>query len=235
MDKNEIKQIPKGWEVVSLGEIIRISSGKNLTQREMNLGGKFDVYGGNGITGKHDEYNVEEATIVLGRVGYYCGSVHITSPKSWVTDNAFITSFPENLIDKKFLFSLLTYINLGQYSNSTAQPVISGKSIYPVKTLLPPLPEQLRIVDKIEELFTQLDKGVEQLKAVQQQLRTYRQAVLKAAFEGKLTEDWRSAFASDLHSHFGEGGKASADGEKTKVEGSHAGGVPPIGGRNVRG
>jgi type I restriction enzyme S subunit len=100
--------------------------------------------------------------------------------------------------------------------------------------LLPPLPEQRRIVDKIEELFTQLDKGVEQLKAVQQQLRTYRQAVLKAAFEGKLTEDWRSAFASDLHSHFGEGGKASADGEKTKVEGSHAGGVPPIGGQGVR-
>lgn len=56
---------------------------------------------------------------------------------------------------------------------------------------LPPLPEQHRIVEKIEALFSELDKGVEQLKTAQQQLKVYRQAVLKWAFEGKLTEEWR--------------------------------------------
>ena len=52
---------------------------------------------------------------------------------------------------------------------------------------LPPLPEQHRIVAKIEELFSSLDKGIENLKTAQQQLKVYRQAVLRWAFEGKLT------------------------------------------------
>ncbi|OUN01591.1 MAG: hypothetical protein BAA04_01140 [Firmicutes bacterium ZCTH02-B6] len=57
---------------------------------------------------------------------------------------------------------------------------------------LPPLVEQRAIVAKIEALFSELDKGVELLKTVKQQLKQYRQAVLKAAFEGKLTAEWRS-------------------------------------------
>jgi type I restriction enzyme S subunit len=58
---------------------------------------------------------------------------------------------------------------------------------------LPPLPEQHRIVSKIEELFAKLDVGVEALKKVKAQLKRYRQAVLKYAFEGKLTQEWREA------------------------------------------
>jgi type I restriction enzyme S subunit len=68
------------------------------------------------------------------------------------------------------------------------------KSLIP----LPPLPEQHRIVAKIEELFTRLDAGVEALKKIKAQLRRYRQAVLKHAFEGKLTEEWRQAHQHEL-------------------------------------
>ena len=57
---------------------------------------------------------------------------------------------------------------------------------------LPPLPEQHRIVAKIEELFTKLDAGINELHKAQSQLKQYRQSVLKAAFEGKLTEAWRA-------------------------------------------
>ncbi|WLB24974.1 restriction endonuclease subunit S [Bradyrhizobium japonicum] len=56
---------------------------------------------------------------------------------------------------------------------------------------LPPTSEQRRIVSKIEELFSELDKGVESLTTAREQLKAYRQAVLKHAFEGKLTADWR--------------------------------------------
>lgn len=59
------------------------------------------------------------------------------------------------------------------------------------KFLLPPLPEQRAIVAKIEELFTDLDKGIADLKKAQDQLKVYRQAVLKKAFEGELTKEWR--------------------------------------------
>ncbi len=62
------------------------------------------------------------------------------------------------------------------------------------KTKIPlrPLPEQRAIVEKIEELFSELDNGIENLKKAREQLKTYRQAVLKYAFEGKLTEEWRT-------------------------------------------
>ncbi|KAF0129999.1 MAG: restriction modification system DNA specificity protein [Bacteroidetes bacterium] len=56
---------------------------------------------------------------------------------------------------------------------------------------LPPLNEQNRIIDKIEELFSDLDNGIDNLKLAQNQLKVYRQALLKSAFEGKLTEQWR--------------------------------------------
>ncbi|PTR14217.1 type I restriction enzyme S subunit [Nitrosospira sp. Nsp2] len=56
---------------------------------------------------------------------------------------------------------------------------------------LPPFREQHRIVAKIEELFSELDKGIENLKTARAQLKVYRQALLKYAFEGKLTEKWR--------------------------------------------
>jgi type I restriction enzyme, S subunit len=57
---------------------------------------------------------------------------------------------------------------------------------------LPPTNEQRRIVAKIEELFSELDKGIESLKTAQAQLKVYRQALLKHAFEGKLTAQWRA-------------------------------------------
>jgi type I restriction enzyme S subunit len=63
---------------------------------------------------------------------------------------------------------------------------------------LPPPEIQNAIVSKIEELFSELDKGVEDLKTAQQQLKTYRQSVLKWAFEGKLTEEWRNKVKKNI-------------------------------------
>jgi type I restriction enzyme, S subunit len=65
---------------------------------------------------------------------------------------------------------------------------------------LPPLNEQHRIVAKIEELFSELDAGIASLKTARAQLKIYRQALLKHAFEGKLTEPWRKTHADQLES-----------------------------------
>ena len=63
---------------------------------------------------------------------------------------------------------------------------------------LPPINEQNRIVEKIEELTSELDKGIESLKIAREQLKVYREALLKHAFEGKLTEQWRNENADRL-------------------------------------
>lgn len=149
--------IPEGWEWVRLGEIIQISSGDGLTSKNMINEG-IPVYGGNGVTGYHNRANVFKETVVIGRVGFYCGSVHITPHKAWVTDNAFITAYPEKYIDRGYLVYILKHMNLGQNNNATAQPVVSGKKIYPMLFPVPPLDEQRRIVAKLEGILPFCDQ-----------------------------------------------------------------------------
>ena len=82
-------------------------------------------------------------------------------------------------------------LNLAKLEASTAIPGLNRNHAYDETVLLPPLNEQHRIVAKIEELFSELDKGIENLKTAQAQLKVYRQSLLKHAFEGKLTAQWR--------------------------------------------
>ena len=150
-------EIPESWEWVRLGNILSIESGKGLTAKQM-IEGTIPVYGGNGITGYHNQSIVHEETVVIGRVGFYCGSVHVTQKEAWVTDNAFITTYPKKSIDRKYLVYILQHMKLGKDNKATAQPVVSGKKIYPLLFPLPPLAEQKRIVAKIEEILPYCDQ-----------------------------------------------------------------------------
>ena len=164
-----------------------------------NKNGSFPIYGGNGISGYSDEYNIDKPTIVIGRVGFYCGSIHYVKSKAWVTDNAFITSTYGNVYDIDFLYYLLIYCNLRQYSNSTAQPVISGKTIYPVHVPVPPIKEQRKIVEKIEfwlSCISQLEFSQSKVKSTIKQAKS---KILDLAIHGKLVpQDPNDEPASEL-------------------------------------
>lgn len=149
--------LPFGWEFVRLGDIITVSSGKNITSSEMSKTEQiYPVYGGNGITGYYNNYNVDINTIVIGRVGFYCGSIHITQCKSWVTDNALVVNYDDECILLKYMKHLLKWADFGKMSSSTAQPLVTGKIIKPFIIGVPPLAEQKRIVEKIDEIFVKL-------------------------------------------------------------------------------
>ena len=81
-----------------------------------------------------------------------------------------------------------------------AVPNVNATKLSKIEIPVAPTNEQRRIVTKIEELFSELDQGVNSLKTARAQLKTYRQSLLKAAFEGKLTEQWREESAGDLES-----------------------------------
>lgn len=76
-------------------------------------------------------------------------------------------------------------------ASSTTLPIINKTKFLQLQICLAPLDEQKRIVEKVEELFSRLYNGVKSLEQIKNQLKTYRQSVLKKAFEGKLTEKWR--------------------------------------------
>ncbi len=187
-------ELPKGWEFVRLAGIINISSGDGLTSAQMNQEGEIPVFGGNGITGHHDCTNITKPTLVIGRVGFYCGSVHVTPDKAWVTDNAFITYFSEQNIYLDFLYWLLKGTNLKENDNATAQPVISGRKIYPIVVGLPPLAEQHRIVAKVNELMSLCDalesEQASNINAHQVLVENLLSALTNAADQGDFQQTW---------------------------------------------
>ncbi|TPL86791.1 restriction endonuclease subunit S [Mesorhizobium sp. B2-3-14] len=138
----------KGLKKSPLGEIIKVSSGDGLIARNMAPDGIYPVYGGNGINGYHSDFMFEEPQIVIGRVGAYCGAVHVSEPKSWVTDNALYVREFKKKINKTYLAWALRFANLNQYAGRAAQPLISGGRIYEVEILMPEEMQQ----DEFEKL-----------------------------------------------------------------------------------
>lgn len=134
---------PKRLPKKPLGELIKVSSGNGLTSAQMDPSGVYSVYGGNGINGNHSAYMFDDPQIAIGRVGVYCGAVHVTKPKSWITDNALFVSKNLAGIRLKYLAEALRMANLNQYAGRAAQPLISGSRIYPVEILLPTEEKQI--------------------------------------------------------------------------------------------
>ncbi len=187
-------ELPVGWEWVRLGDVVKVSSGDGLTSSQMNDAGNIPVYGGNGINGYHDLFNVSKRTIVIGRVGFYCGSIHVTPNHAWVTDNAFITEFSESNFYFDYLEMLLTITNLKENENATAQPVISGKKIYPIVIAIPTYQEQKKIVRKVNELMSLCDQLEQQsltsLEAHSQLVETLLSTLTASQNAEELAENW---------------------------------------------
>ena len=129
---------PKGWKSSTIGELIKVKSGNFLPANKMREG-EIPVYGGNGINGFHDAYMFDSPVLVIGRVGVYCGVIHKTEPKSWVTDNALYVAERSEDVTDLYLEWALRMANLNQYASQAGQPLISGGRIYPVEINVPPL------------------------------------------------------------------------------------------------
>lgn len=207
---NEIKnnnQLPKDWKWVKLGEVCKTTSGGTPSRREP----KF--YNGNipwvksgeldkGVITDTEEKISEEAiknssakifpkgTLLIALYGATIGKLAFLGVDA-ATNQAICGIYQNEKINSHFLYNYLFHKKqkLVNQGIGGAQPNISQTILKDLDLPLPPITTQLAIVSKIEELFSELDKGIEQLKTAQQQLKTYRQSVLKWAFEGKLTND----------------------------------------------
>lgn len=145
---------PKGWETKKLGQVYKLKSGDGLSAKQF-IEGQYPVYGGNGISGYHNSFNMDGDYIIIGRVGAYCGNVRYVSGKFWLTDNAFQLIYDEKEQHPVFIKHLLTLLDLHQYANHAAQPVISNITLKEVKVLFPPLSLQQEFAEKVEAIERQ--------------------------------------------------------------------------------
>ncbi|MCW5643718.1 MAG: restriction endonuclease subunit S [Rhodoferax sp.] len=132
---------------------------------------------------------VGKTAVVSTREAGYCFSNHMTRIR------------PESGISPVFAARQLHFLWMTGYlkrrcTNHVNQASISSRTLAKtIPFLLPPAAEQTRIVAKLEELLSDLDAGVAELKAAQKKLAQYRQSLLKAAVEGALTAEWRAKHA----------------------------------------
>ena len=99
----------------------------------------------------------------------YCGAVHVTRSRAWVTDNALIVDVKKAGILTDYLAAALTYADLNQYAGKSAQPLVSGSRIYPVEILVPPVALQsafAKHMDEIDKLGSRYENQLTHLDAL---------------------------------------------------------------------
>lgn len=192
--------IPETWLVSKLGDLCFTTSGGTPSRK------RDDFYGGNipwvksgelskGLITKTEEYITDEAvknssakvfptgTLLIALYGATIGKLGFLGVDA-ATNQAICGIFKNDFLDLNYLYYFLYHNKnkLIEQGAGGAQPNISQTILKDLDVTVPPLAEQLRIVAKIEELFSELDKGIETLKTAQQQLKVYRQAVLTHEF-----------------------------------------------------
>lgn len=181
------------WKYLPLNKAAEICDNlrKPINSKERNerIAGKsvselFPYYGATGQVGYIDDYITDGEYVLLGEDGApflsaFAEKAYIINGKTWVNNHAHIL---KSHTSNKFLCYYLNSFNFKGYVSGTTRLKLTQASMKQIMVPVPPLEEQHRIVTRIEELFSQLDSGVETLKKTKEQLKVYRQAVLKEAF-----------------------------------------------------
>jgi len=173
-------ELPNGWKWVRLGDIVQMIYGDGLTKDECILNGKYPVYGSNGIVGYYNEYLIDKRAIIIGRKGS-SGALNISELPSWTTDVAYYVEESKNL-DFKFLYYLLKSLKLEEMGKGI-KPGLNRNETYARILGLPPISEQIRIVQKVDQLMQLCDQLESQVKNNQKNSEALMNAVLREAFE----------------------------------------------------
>ncbi|MFN7339028.1 MAG: restriction endonuclease subunit S, partial [bacterium] len=214
--------LPQGWKIVQLQDIAEINPKLPYTDLDDSLTVSFlPMASVEEVSGKYDlsqtrlygEVKKGYTAFINGDIIFAKITPCMENGKIAIVENLqngigfgsteFHVSRIKLGLNKRYLFYYFTQASFKRearrnMTGSAGQLRVPKKYFESVEIPLPPLPEQHRIVEKIEELFSELDDGVASLKKALEQLKTYRQAVLKWAFEGKLTEKWRNTHQDSL-------------------------------------
>src|SRR5262249_20946425 len=149
--------------------------------------------GANGIIGYFDDYMYEDEQLLISCRGANSGTINVTPRQCFVTNNSLVFELPEWLrAARPFLTYALKHADKSQIISGSAQPQVTITNAEKFVVPLAPLPEQRRIVAKIDSLSAKSQRARNNLDHIPRLIDKYKRAVLAAAFSGKLTKEWRA-------------------------------------------
>ena len=165
--KIRFKGYQEDWEQRKLGEVAKeFKSGNSLKADEIGITGDYPVYGGNGLRGYTSTYNHDGEFALIGRQGALCGNMNYSVGKAYFTEHAVVVKADENN-DTKFMYYMLDTMNLGQYSDQSAQPGLAVNKLVKLENLFPQKEEQQRIglyFSNVDHLITLHQRKCDQTK-----------------------------------------------------------------------
>ena len=221
--KIRFKGYQEDWEQRKLGEVAKeFKSGNSLKADEIGITGDYPVYGGNGLRGYTSTYNHDGEFALIGRQGALCGNMNYSVGKAYFTEHAVVVKADENN-DTKFMYYMLDTMNLGQYSDQSAQPGLAVNKLVKLENLFPQKEEQQRIglyFSNVDHLITLHQRKCDQTKKLkkfmlQKMFPQNGKKVPELRFS-EFTDDWeqrklgefgKTTGGTSIESEFNELGK----------------------------
>ncbi len=168
------------WKEYKLGDVIQFGNGKERPKTE----GEIPVFGGNGILGWCDKSNYLDETVIIGRVGAYCGSVFYQNRPIWVSDNA-LAAKPKNNFNLKFLYYYLKNLQLNNFAEGSSHPLVTQTLLNSIEiSITDDITEQTAIAELLSSIDDKIDLLHRQNKTIEQLTETlFRQWFVEEAEE----------------------------------------------------
>lgn len=178
-------KVPGNWCWVYAPSMFNIEYGKGLPTKKLCENG-YPVFGANGQIGFYSEYMFEDEKALMSCRGAYSGTMNLSLPKSFITNNSLVIESKLADVSVEFVFYLYSALNKANLISGSAQPQVTVQAFnnYPVP--ISPLPEQQRIVNRIESLFAKLDEAKQKAQDALDSFETRKAAILHKAFTGEL-------------------------------------------------
>lgn len=203
---NLVKTIPKGWHEFKLGEDFILSQGKYLTKEELSDTG-YPVYGANGVIGHSENFMYETPTVLVSCRGANCGFVHITKPKSWVSNNSIAVLPKTHQVDPFFLYYKFYHDGFNGFITGSAQPQIVVNVLARKEIIIPPITEQR----KIAEILSTVDEAIEKVDGIILKTEKIKKGLMRELFTkgighkkfkkteiGAIPEEWNISKLSEV-------------------------------------
>ena len=185
----------KGWETKKLVEVIQLEYGKPLDPAQRNPNGRYPAYGANGIKARTDKFYRDNASIVVGRKGS-AGEITLTEEKFWPLDVTYFVEFDRQRHDLRFLYYLLLTLDLPSLAKGV-KPGINRNEVYALSVHVPPLHEQQRIANILDQAFAGIATAKANAEKNLQNARALFESYLQSVFSQR-GEGWAEKALEEL-------------------------------------